>query len=125
MFSRKKTTLALDEMRAQIAALREELETQTRLLADERAAARAVIDRVSGLEARVSGMGTELSRQIHELGNDIEQIARAAADSGLGDAVAALRDTQVRLATEQARYEITFRQDLAALADQLLRRTRP
>ncbi|MEY2966237.1 MAG: hypothetical protein RLY50_287 [Actinomycetota bacterium] len=124
MFSRKKTTLALDEMRTEIAALRQELETQTRLLAEEHSAARAVIDRVSGLEARLSGMGTELSRQIHELGNDIEQIAREAADSGLGTAVEALRETQVRLATEQARYEITFRQDLAALADQLLRRTR-
>jgi SpoVK/Ycf46/Vps4 family AAA+-type ATPase len=124
MFSRKKTALALDDMRTQIAALRAELETQSRLVADERAAARAVIDRLSGLEARVSGMGTELSRQIHELGNDIEQIARDAAANGLTEAVDSLRETQVRLATEQARYEITFRHDLAALADQLLRRTR-
>jgi hypothetical protein len=34
--------------------------------------------------------------------------------------VEALRATQVRLANEQARYEITFRQDLAELADRLL-----
>lgn len=124
MFSRKKTTLALDEMRAQIAELRSELATQVQLLADERAAARSVVERLSGLEARVSGMGTELSRQIHELGNEIEQIARDAADAGLGDAVASLRDAQVRLASEQARYAITFRQDLAALADALTRRAR-
>ncbi len=124
MFSRKKTTLALDEMRAQIAELRTELATQVQLLADERAAARAVVERLTGLEARVSGMGTELSRQIHELGNEIEQIARDAADAGLGDAVSTLRDAQVRLASEQARYAITFRQDLAALADSLTRRAR-
>jgi hypothetical protein len=30
----------------------------------------------------------------------------------------------VRLANEQARYEITFRQDLAALANKLLQRQR-
>lgn len=124
MFSRKKTTLALDEMRTQIADLRAELETQVRLLADERAAARAVVERLTGLEARVSGMGAELSRQIHELGNDIEQIARDAADAGLGDVVTALRDAQVRLASEQARYAITFRRDLAELADALTRRAR-
>lgn len=124
MFSRKKTALALEEMRTQIAVLRDELTTQVQLLADERAAARSVVDRLTGLEARVSGMGTELSRQIHELGNEIEQIARDAADPGIVDAVSSLRETQVRLAAEQARYEITFRHDLADLADQLLRRVR-
>ena len=36
----------------------------------------------------------------------------------------ALETTQVRLANEQARYEITFRQDLAALANKLLQRQR-
>ena len=124
MFSRKKTTLALDEMRAELADLRTELATQVELLADERAAARAVVERLTSLEARVSGMGTELSRQIHELGNEIEQISRDAADAGLGDVVTTLRDAQVLLASEQARYAITFRQDLAALADALTRRSR-
>jgi len=38
--------------------------------------------------------------------------------------VDALKTAQIRLATEQARYEITFRQDLAALADQLFKRAR-
>ena len=124
MFSRKKTTLALDEMRAELADLRTELATQVELLADERAAARAVVERLTSLEVRVSGMGTELSRQIHELGNEIEQISRDAADAGLGDVVTTLRDAQVLLASEQARYAITFRQDLAALADALTRRSR-
>lgn len=124
MFSRKKTTLALDEMRTELADLRTELATQVQLLADERAAARAVVERLTSLEARVSGMGTELSRQIHELGNEIEQISRDAADAGLGDVVTTLRDAQILLASEQARYAITFRQDLAALADALTRRSR-
>jgi len=38
--------------------------------------------------------------------------------------VESLKASQVRLAQEQVRYEIAFRQDLAALADQLARRNR-
>jgi hypothetical protein len=37
------------------------------------------------------------------------------------EVVAALRSGQVKLANEQARYEIAFRQDLATLAESLRR----
>jgi hypothetical protein len=40
----------------------------------------------------------------------------------MADEVAdALRDSQERLASEQARYQIAFREDLARLAEQLKR----
>ena len=43
------------------------------------------------------------------------------ADGASAEILDALRSTQTKLAQEQARYEIAFRQDLAALADQLRR----
>ena len=66
-------------------------------------------------------MGAELSRQLHELGNDIESLSQRPEDALTAESLALLRNSQVRLANEQARYEIAFRQDLAALAEQLRR----
>lgn len=122
MFSRKKTALALQTLSGEVSELRAEVAAHVAALETERDKVRSVADRLSQLEARVSSMGTELSRQIHELGTEIDSVAREAAEAGLGDVVTTLRDAQVRLAAEQARYEITFRQDLASLADRLLRR---
>ena len=124
MFSRKKTARAIEALGEEVSSLRAEVAGHVAALDAERDKVRSVADRLAGLEARVSGMGTELSRQIHELGGEIERLSQEAADAGLTEVVDALREAQVRLATEQARYEITFRQDLAALADQLLRRAR-
>ncbi|HAP75103.1 MAG TPA: hypothetical protein DCR14_03385, partial [Acidimicrobiaceae bacterium] len=64
--------------------------------------------------------------QISELGRDIDGLADQPAAAG-GPAISDelidnLRNAQVKLANEQARYEIAFRQDLAALAEQVLRR---
>lgn len=124
MFSRKKTALALETLTAEMAVLRAEVADHVRSLDAERDKVRAVGERLAQLEVRVSSMGTELARQIHELGTEIDSVAREASEAGLTDVVTTLRESQVRLAAEQARYEITFRQDLAALADQLLRRAR-
>ena len=67
-------------------------------------------------------MSTELANQLSELGNDIEALNNrppgAPLDEGTLDE---LRDTQTRLASEQARYQIAFREDLARLAEQLRR----
>jgi hypothetical protein len=92
------------------------------MLADEREAARAIADRLVSLDTRVSNMGSELSRQFQELGGEIEQLAKEVQNSGVNEIVDTIKASQTRLANEQARYEITFRQDLAALADKLLRR---
>ena len=120
----KKTQLAIEALQAEIMAMRTEMGEQMHALTAERDAARSIAERLAGLESRVSGMGSELSRQLHELGTEIEELSKRAEDAGISDMMDSLKATQVRLANEQARYEITFRHDLASLADQLLRRNR-
>jgi hypothetical protein len=120
----KKTRHAVEALQAELATLRDQVEQQNSALASERATAVSIADRIAALEGRVSGMGSELSRQLHELGSEIEELSKRAEEAGVMEVVDALKAAQVRLATEQARYEITFRQDLAALANQLLQRSK-
>lgn len=125
MFGRNKKTLkAIEALQTEILELRSLLSEQSAQISSNRVTSESVADRLSGLETRVSGMGSELARQLHELGDEIEQLSKRAEDDGVAEIIATLKATQVRLASEQARYEITFRQDLAQLADQLLRRNR-
>lgn len=120
----KKTRTALEALQAELVALRDQVEKQSTALASERATAATIAERIAALEGRVSGMGSELSRQLHEIGNEIEELSKRADEAGVMEVIDTLKAAQVRLATEQARYEITFRQDLAALANQLLQRDR-
>ena len=123
MFSRnKQTQRAIEALHAEVASLRIDLYQQVEMLAIEREMARAIADRLVSLDTRVSNMGSELSRQFQELGGEIEQLATEVQNSGVNEIVDTIKASQTRLANEQARYEITFRQDLAALADKLLRR---
>lgn len=125
MFGRNKKTLkAIEALQSEILELRSLLSEQSAQISSQNLTSQSVADRLSGLETRVSGMGSELARQLHELGDEIEQLSKRAEDDGVAEILATLKATQVRLASEQARYEITFRQDLAQLADQLLRRNR-
>ncbi len=122
--SSKKTRLAVDALTAQVAELRALVAEQAARIDAEHGHNRALVERLGEIEARITGMGAELSRQVHELGSDIEELSRKTEDDTVLQMVDAIKATQVRLATEQARYEITFRQDLAELADRLLKRTR-
>jgi hypothetical protein len=123
MFSRpKKTHEAIAALTADIAALRAELNTHVEQLVAERTLRNNIADRLTLLEGRVSGMGAELSRQMHELSDEIEHLTNASHTNEANNAIAALRTSQARLATEQARYEIAFRQDLATLAEMLRRK---
>ena len=125
MFAKgKKTRDAVEALQAEVSTLRDLVAEQSAQAAAEREAARSIAERIAGLEARVSGMGSELSRQLHELGGEIEELSKLADEAGVAEVVEALKNAQTRLATEQARYQITFRQDLAALANQLLQRAR-
>ena len=90
----------------------------------EKAENRATSERLTLIEQRLVNMGNELAHQLHEMGNEIENLARTNGDEVTAEMVAALKESQTRLATEQARYEIAFRQDLAALADQMMKRSR-
>ncbi len=89
------------------------------------AANRQTSEQVAALEQRVDSVGTELANQLSELGRDIDGLAARTGDVASGmvsdEVVAALRTGQIKLANEQARYEIAFREDLAALAEHVRR----
>jgi len=122
--SSKKTRQAIQALHDELNALREHIAEEKSRADADRSISHAIAERMTALEARVSGMGSELSRQLHELGTEIEELSKRADDAAVTEVVDALKTAQIRLATEQARYEITFRQDLAALADQLFKRAR-
>jgi hypothetical protein len=99
------------------------------------AAVRETSAQLSALEQRVTAVSIELANQINEIGSDIDALASLPSTDGptteprslseVSDEVLdALRTAQVRLASEQARYEIAFREDLAALAEQVRRAAR-
>jgi hypothetical protein len=82
----------------------------------------AIAEQLTALEGRLTSVVTELSNQLSELGNDIETLNSRESGTPIDEGtVEELRDTQTRLATEQARYQIAFREDLARLAEQLRR----
>jgi chromosome segregation ATPase len=94
-------------------------------------------ERVSNLDARLNQVGVELTNQLTELSGDIDAAATStstpAGTAAIVDEIERLMaervdphlvditDGQLRLANEQARYAIQFREDLAALADRLRR----
>jgi chromosome segregation ATPase len=114
-----------DDVPAQVAALAQQMGAAN---ADQQ----ATREHLTTLERRLAGMGTELANQISEVGRDIDNLANrpaptsdptAASEQTLitDEMIDALRTSQVKLANEQARYEIAFRQDLATLAEQVRR----
>jgi DNA repair exonuclease SbcCD ATPase subunit len=102
-----------------------------------------IAERVSTIDTRVTNVSFELANQLTELSRDIEAINEqrsasveqpsasrtAAPDDHIEDqiedqidlALENVRVTTEKLAAEQARYEIQFREDLADLADRLRR----
>ena len=85
--------------------------------------ARAVREHMAVLDQRLTNVSTELANQLSELGRDIDGLGQRIPEAAEGtiseEVVDALRGGQVKLANEQARYEIAFRQDLASLAELL------
>lgn len=126
-FSEEALTVSREETRVandRLAALESLVTRLSAALDEEKKANRDSAERLTIIEARLVSLGSELANQIHEMGNEIEKLASREHDGSLAETAETLRVTQVRLAQEQARYEIAFRQDLAALADQLQRRGR-
>lgn len=109
-------------MTGQIQVLQGEIAQRTRDIEAIRSQIRAFEERLGNADARVTQMTTEITNQLHELNSELEQLAQSA-DTARAQAVADLRSNQVRIASEQARYAIALRQDLAELAE-LLRRSR-
>jgi hypothetical protein len=84
-----------------------------------RARLQRLSDRLDEVDARITSISTELANEITELSGDIESIAKEHPPTD--DIVTEIRDAQVKLANEQARYQIAFRDDLADLAERLRR----
>lgn len=78
--------------------------------------------RLDALDQRVTSVSTELANQLTELGRDIDALGDRPPSDGDEAVLGELRDGQVRLANEQARYQIAFREDLARLAEHVGRR---
>lgn len=119
---RDSVTSELDTMRADFAQMRSDLESTRKQLDEAIVINERVAADLRSLDDRLVHMGREFANQIHELGNGLDRMEKHA-DSVSAEVIADLRSVQARLAAEQVRYEIAFRQDLTDLAEQL-RRTR-
>jgi hypothetical protein len=84
-----------------------------------RARLQRLADRLDQIDERITSISTELANQLTELSGDVEGLAKDHPPTD--DVVTEIRDAQVRLANEQARYQIAFREDMAELAERLRR----
>jgi uncharacterized protein YhaN len=105
----------VERMRAELAELREAVDQHT-------SSAQALRDKLAALDDRVTSVSTELANQLNELGRDIDVLTDRPPPDGVdAELLAAVREGQVKLANEQVRYQIAFREDLARLAQELKR----
>ena len=119
LFRRSTVPAELERVKAEVAELRAAIEGDSSPPPDPRVDVLA--GEIAALDARVTSVSTELANQLNELGHDIDALNAHPAGNGTEAVVAELRDGQVRLANEQARYQIAFRDDLARLATELKR----
>jgi len=118
---RKRTTKDLEWITSTMKALEQRvgrLDAERSSLADrlEEIAARA-----EAVDVRLTTVSTELARQLDELGSELTGGESTGLDDTVEEIFTELREGQTRLANEQARYQIAFRQDLANLVEQLRR----
>ena len=116
----------VDEIGAALAstdAISDQLRELTKRAGSTQAATDETRAQLAAVEQRLASASTELANQIGELGREIDGLATRELEPvnvTLDDAATAtLRNGQVRLASEQARFEISFREDLATLAEQV------
>lgn len=102
------------KLQAEIATLRQALEEQA-------GSTKTLHDKLAALDDRITAVSTELANQLTELGHDIDALNAKPADGVDAEALAAVKEGQVKLANEQVRYQIAFREDLARLAQELKR----
>ncbi|MBM3742004.1 MAG: hypothetical protein ACKOEH_06855 [Actinomycetota bacterium] len=109
----------LEILKAELLELRNELTKRTNALSLVTAATNGLDQKITIIDKRLATMTTELSHQLHELGREIETISKTTQESASREALEQLKVNQTRIANEQARYEIAFRQDLAEIVEQL------
>ena len=119
---RKHTSQRLDQLDDVITAL----SNRVQQLEDERTTSAQtlsdILEKTNNLDARITTTTTELARQLDELGSEIAAVADQepidVAEIVHGSLVD-IRQSQTRLAQEQARYQAAFRADIAILIEQL------
>ncbi len=79
----------------------------------------AIGARLDDVDQRITSISTELANQITEISGELDAVG--AGGPAAEHVIDELRDAQTRIANEQVRYQIAFRQDLADLADRLKR----
>ena len=133
LFSKKRVDPAeVAALHVELRALRARVESSESARVQVESQLSALVDRVNAAEAetrsavehastvgnRVDSVSVELTNQLTELGREIDALA-ANSSNAEDEAVVLLRSGQVKLAAEQARYQISFRDDLALLAEQV------
>jgi chromosome segregation ATPase len=116
----ERTDAAMGELRSTI-----EQDTSGRRDAEVRSQLGQLAEKMGAIDSRVNQVSLELTNQLTELSGDLDRAsARADAVEMIEQLTTRMDDVtggQQRLATEQARYAIQFREDLADLADRLRR----
>lgn len=114
---------SLDGMNGKLAELAERVVAS----ADD---AKQAKQQTAALHERITNVTTELANQLGELSSELDSLSAAKASDAehivadqpiSAEVLDQVQAAQVRLANEQARYEIAFRQDLAELAEQVKR----
>lgn len=103
------------ELRVQLAALDHRLANT----AGEQVEVRAAVAQV---KHRVDSIAAELTNQLAEMSGEIDSLHARPDPTAAIEAVETMRVGQERLANEQVRYQIAFREDLAAAVERFDRR---
>lgn len=114
--------ISLESMNGKLGELTERVNASASDAKSAKEQSAALNDRVTNVSREFANQLSEFSRELDQLGSQAaNQPAVVAEPAVTEDMIEQLHDSQVRLANEQARYEIAFRHDLAMLADQVKR----
>ena len=98
----------IEELRRQLTELRDQITFANSKEVEQSRRLEEVDGKIISLNARITQVGSEVTHQLGELSGDID---------GLDERAQSTAMDQVRLANEQARYQISFRQDLAEVIE--------
>ncbi|MFM8650121.1 MAG: hypothetical protein ACKODY_10220 [Actinomycetota bacterium] len=128
--SPRATRAEVDEIRSQVSALVTQIEQIVASDSSRGEQLETVVAQLRQLDGRIGQIGHEVTHQLTELSTDIDKLGHRTQDisehfdhlTELPGVVEGVRSDQARLANEQARYEIAFRQDLAEVAEMVMKK---
>lgn len=128
--SPRATKTEVDEIRAQLSTLVAQVQQLAATDSSRGEQLESVVTQLHQLDRRIFQISNEVTHQFTELSTDIDRLGQRTHDLGnnieqlteLPTLVEGVRSDQARLANEQARYEIAFRQDLAEVAEMVAKK---